>query len=88
MYLSNLITPAINDILHQYIGKLVSFKDIEGHDFTLICKNLTFHTDDGNCWLEFEDNGNNIWTIEGHGLDIFFEVKDQIKSLNDEIEQI
>ena len=88
MYLSTLITPVVNDILRQYIGKLVSFTDIEGHSFILICKNFTFQTDDGDCWLEFEDNSGNIFQIEGQGLDIFFEVQEPINSLNDEAEQV
>jgi len=78
MYISDIIKPLLNEELKKYSGKQIEFYDEEnsGEYITRTVKSITFHTDDGDCWLEIISDKDEVFTVFGQGVDIYFEVKD------------
>ena len=77
MYISDIIEPLLNEELKKYSGKQIEFRDEDsGKYITRTVKSITFHTDDGDCWLEIISDKDEVFTVSGQGVDIYFEVKE------------
>lgn len=74
MYLLDFLNPIINKKLKtKCIGKIVSFEDFNMNvEKTILCKNIKFYTFAGQCWIDFTDEKNKVYTIQG--IDIWFEI--------------
>lgn len=85
MYLSTLVKPIINkELKEKCIGKKISFDVCDEtyivDEMTIKCKDVEFCDDDGNCCIIFTDDNDQKYTIEGQGLDIWFDIEDDIVS--------
>lgn len=77
MYISDIIEPLLNEELKKYSGKQIEFRDEDSGEYiTRTVKSITFHTDDGDCWLKIISDKDEIFTVFGQGIDIYFEVKE------------
>ena len=77
MYLSDLIREIVTQKLRETcIGKTVSFSGEECGDQVILCKDVYFTDDDGNCWIVFIDQEGNEYYADGRGIDIYFEILD------------
>jgi len=77
MYISDIIEPLLNEELKKYSGKQIEFRDEDSGEYiTRTVKSITFHTDDGDCWLEIISDKDETFTVFGQGIDIYFEVKE------------
>lgn len=77
MYISDIIEPLLNEELKKYSGKQIEFSDEDSGEYiTRTVKSITFHTDDGDCWLKIISDKDEIFTVFGQGIDIYFEVKE------------
>lgn len=77
MYISDIIEPLLNEELKKYSGKQIEFRDEDSGEYiTRTVKSITFHTDDGDCWLKIISDKDEIFTVSGQGVDIYFEEKD------------
>ena len=76
MYISDIIEPLLNEELKKYSGKQIEFRDEAGKYITRTVKSITFHSDDGDCWLEIISDRDETFTVSGQGVDIYFEVKE------------
>ena len=77
MYISDIIEPLLNEELKKYSGKQIEFRDEDSGEYiTRTVKSITFHTDDGDCWLKIVSDKDEIFTVFGQGIDIYFEVKE------------
>lgn len=77
MYLSDVIEPLLNQKLKEMcVGKKVLIHPLENNnkETTINCKSVEFGDDDGDCWLEFTDENNNKYNVDGQGIDIYFEI--------------
>ena len=77
MYISDIIEPLLNEELKKYSGKQIEFRDEDSGEYiTRTVKSITFHTDDGDCWLKIISDKDEEFNILGQGIDIYFEVKE------------
>lgn len=77
MYLSNLIRDVVTQKLRETcVGKRVYFSGDECGEQTILCKDVEFVEDDGNCWIKFIDDNDQEYYADGQGIDIYFEVLD------------
>lgn len=80
MYLTDLIENSVTNILKEKcIGKRVTFKKIDQiYSFeptTILCKDVKFCSDDGDCWIEYIDQDDNKYLSTGQGIDIWLEIE-------------
>ena len=83
MYLTDLIKTLItNTLKEKCIGKRVTFKQIDQmyspKSTTILCKDVKFCSDDGDCWIEYIDQDGNKYLSEGQGIDIWLEIENNI----------
>ena len=77
MYLSNIIEPLVTKALkEQCIGKKVTFRPTYTEQtITILCKDVQFCSDDGDCWIKYIDQFDNEYLSDGQGIDIWFEIE-------------
>jgi len=74
MYLSDLIRPLVNkELKSKCIGRNVTFAHA-GNKITIVCKDVNFCDDDGDCWIEFTDENGEKYFTDGQGIDIWFDI--------------
>ena len=77
MYISDIIEPLLKKKKKKYSGKQIEFRDEDSGEYiTRTVKSITFHTDDGDCWLKIISDKDEEFNILGQGIDIYFEVKE------------
>ncbi len=80
MYLSDLIESLVtNTLKEKCIGKRVTFKQMYSFESTtILCKDVKFCSDDGDCWIEYIDQDDNKYLSSGQGIDIWLEIENNI----------
>lgn len=74
--LTDIITESTKPVLSKYKGHHVEIEDIDGKSHQFEIADIRLGNDDGDVWLEFKDNQNNEYTVDGQGTDIYFEILD------------
>ena len=74
--LTDIIVESTKPVLSKYKGHYVKIEDIDGKSHQFEIADVQLWTDDGDICLEFKDNQNNEYTVDGQGTDIYFEILD------------
>lgn len=74
--LTDVLVGSTNPVLSKYKGHYVKIEATDGKSYQFEIADVRLCDDDGDVWLEFKDNQNNEYIVDGQGTDIFFEILD------------